>query len=207
MRTCSEDGCEDPHYGRGLCVKHYKSDHYRRNIERHKILTAAWVLANPGRKEAIAAAYYARDPEPAKARAAAYRAANPEASRAAVAAWVLANPERKRAGDAAYQAANMATITLRRAAYSKANLDKARAAAARRKARKLGCVVTKVDYAAILAEHGMVCHICSGEIESLNDLEMDHVIPLAKGGPHSPENLKPSHTFCNRSKGARLLVG
>jgi len=205
--TCSDAGCDGALHALGFCAKHYKADYYHRNIERHKVLTAAWIEANPGRKQAMDADYYKCNSEVIKARSAAYRAANPEASRAAVAAWGLANPERKRAGNKAYRAANMATITPRRAAYSKANLDKARAAFARRKARKLGCKVSKADYAAILAEYGMRCHICSGVIESQDDLEMDHVIPLSKGGPHSAENIRPSHSSCNRSKGARLLAG
>jgi 5-methylcytosine-specific restriction endonuclease McrA len=31
----------------------------------------------------------------------------------------------------------------------------------------------------------------------------DHVIPLAKGGPHSMDNVKLSHFGCNSRKGAR----
>jgi 5-methylcytosine-specific restriction endonuclease McrA len=33
--------------------------------------------------------------------------------------------------------------------------------------------------------------------------ELDHIIPLARGGPHTVENLTPSCQFCNRSKCAR----
>lgn len=61
-----------------------------------------------------------------------------------------------------------------------------------------------MDYAAILAEHGMTCHICTGEIESLTDLHFDHVIPLARGGEHSAANIRPSHAVCNLRKGARI---
>ncbi|MFF5449221.1 HNH endonuclease [Streptomyces sp. NPDC012888] len=34
---------------------------------------------------------------------------------------------------------------------------------------------------------------------------MDHVIPLAKGGPHHWKNLVPACTPCNESKGDRLF--
>jgi 5-methylcytosine-specific restriction endonuclease McrA len=34
-------------------------------------------------------------------------------------------------------------------------------------------------------------------------LEVDHVVPLARGGSHLPENIQPLCRRCNRSKGAR----
>ena len=50
----------------------------------------------------------------------------------------------------------------------------------------------------------MVCHICGEAIEDgatgAGKLNFDHVIPLAKGGRHSAENIKPSHFKCNRAK-------
>jgi len=205
--TCSEDGCEQKCYGRGLCVKHYKADHYRRNIERRKAQMVAWRAANADRVRELDAARYERNSTAVKASVAAYRVANPEKARAAVAVWVLANPERKRSGDKAYQVANMATITPRRAAYHQANKEKSQQAAARRKARKLGNEGEPVSYVAILAKWGMVCHICGGEITDRTDLHFDHVIPLARGGAHAERNIKPSHSFCNLSKGARLLAG
>ena len=61
----------------------------------------------------------------------------------------------------------------------------------------------KVDYAKILERDGMVCHICGGKIRNRRDLDFDHVVPLSKGGPHSEENVRPSHRRCNRRKGSR----
>lgn len=63
-----------------------------------------------------------------------------------------------------------------------------------------------VDYAAILADHGMVCHICGGAIDSLDDLHFDHVIPLVKGGAHSQDNVRPSHALCNMRKSDKILT-
>lgn len=76
----------------------------------------------------------------------------------------------------------------------------------RRRAIERGGQVGKADYAAILVEHGMVCHICTEAIASLDDLHFDHVIPLAKGGPHAAENIRPAHAICNIRKSARLLA-
>lgn len=85
-----------------------------------------------------------------------------------------------------------------------AHPEKWRLYASTRRARKRGASIGVIDYDAILAAHGMICHLCGGEIED-GDLHYDHVIPLAKGGEHSNENIRPSHAFCNRSKGARLM--
>lgn len=63
----------------------------------------------------------------------------------------------------------------------------------------------RVDYAAILERHGMICHICRGAIPSLAVLHFDHVIPLAKGGRHTAENIRPSHALCNLRKSDKIL--
>lgn len=75
----------------------------------------------------------------------------------------------------------------------------------RRVAIKRGSQVGPVDLAAILAEFGMTCHICGGDIEDRTDLNFDHVVPLSRGGAHVQENIRPAHKFCNLSKGTRLM--
>lgn len=76
----------------------------------------------------------------------------------------------------------------------------------KRYALKLGSQVERVDYESILAEFGMTCHICRTPITTRDDLQYDHVIPLARGGPHIFENIRPSHAGCNRRKNARLMA-
>ena len=64
----------------------------------------------------------------------------------------------------------------------------------------------------ILLLHGTKCHICNLPIDFSAPrrsfkpgweygLQLDHVIPLAKGGSDQPINVKPSHGICNLSKG------
>lgn len=85
-----------------------------------------------------------------------------------------------------------------------ANPEAARELSARRRARKKGIVVSKVDLRNLLALYGMTCHICSQAIASTRDLHWDHVIPLSRGGTHSTDNLRPAHAACNLSKAAKL---
>ncbi|HMC70985.1 MAG TPA: HNH endonuclease signature motif containing protein [Mycobacteriales bacterium] len=73
-----------------------------------------------------------------------------------------------------------------------------------RRARKRGTQTERIDLAVVLAKHGMICHLCGDGIASLDDLHFDHVIPLARGGTHTYDNLRPAHATCNLRKGAAM---
>jgi 5-methylcytosine-specific restriction endonuclease McrA len=49
------------------------------------------------------------------------------------------------------------------------------------------------------------CYICE-TLLGAKDFELDHLVPVARGGDNSPENLAVCCTFCNRSKGTKLGV-
>lgn len=61
--------------------------------------------------------------------------------------------------------------------------------------------ISRAVRARVIAEHGMVCWLCKGAIES--DLHLDHVIPWSKGGRDSASNLRPAHALCNIRRGNR----
>lgn len=92
-------------------------------------------------------------------------------------------------------------------AWEKANPEKVSLRDRRNKARRRVTIGTPdpLNYERILAEHGMVCHICDGEISAMAELHFDHVIPLARGGAHSYDNVRPSHKLCNLRKGTLLM--
>lgn len=50
------------------------------------------------------------------------------------------------------------------------------------------------------------CKKCKNSTEKEPNLllEIDHIVPLSKGGPTSRDNLKALYWRCNRSKGAKL---
>lgn len=58
-----------------------------------------------------------------------------------------------------------------------------------------------IDYAAIIERDGMTCHICKKPVARV-DLDFDHIVPVAAGGPHSAANIAVSHASCNRGKRA-----
>lgn len=55
----------------------------------------------------------------------------------------------------------------------------------------------------ILERDGFTCQWCGQD----DDLEIDHIIPLARGGTNDPHNLQVLCRPCNRRKGAKLWRG
>lgn len=48
-----------------------------------------------------------------------------------------------------------------------------------------------------------ICQICF-EVCNIEDSEIDHVIPISRGGSHTWDNVQLAHGSCNRSKGNKL---
>ena len=87
--------------------------------------------------------------------------------------------------------------------WKKNNPEKRRAADTKRRALKKGATVGKpFGPNDVLDKWGMDCHICKTPID-IDNWHMEHVHPLAKGGSHTLENVKPSHPLCNLQKGAK----
>lgn len=80
-----------------------------------------------------------------------------------------------------------------------------RKAAHVRRARELEVFVEAVDPRVVYEMHGGMCGICK-EFVAYEDFEVDHIIPIAKGGLHAYVNVQPAHLFCNRSKKDRLIL-
>lgn len=74
---------------------------------------------------------------------------------------------------------------------------------ARRRAAKRATAVEYVDRMEIYRRDEGVCQLCEEPV-TLSDYEMDHRIPLAKGGSHTSANCQTAHASCNRRKGATL---
>lgn len=200
--TCTTEDCDRPRYARGFCHKHYDADRCKRlSAEISARRKAAY---DPVKQSERHRADYARTAEERREYSRRYRQEHPEKARAHVDRWVELNHERKLAMDRDYRARDPEAEKVRSRRWYEANKDKSKEAWHRRRALKRGAHVTAVEFRAILAEHGMVCHICGDTIKSKVDLHFDHVIPLAAGGAHTPDNIRPSHAFCNLSKGARL---
>lgn len=115
--------------------------------------------------------------------------------------------ERRRAADRAYAKANRERINAaqrerRKMAPPSQPEDPARKAErrARRRARVKGARTERVYRAKVWARDGGICHIC-GEAADPARWDLEHVIPLCRGGEHSHANVRVSDPSCNRKKG------
>ena len=83
----------------------------------------------------------------------------------------------------------------------------------RRRARMMGVYVgPKAPRFKIADRDDWLCGLCGDQIPRVVQhghplyLTIDHIIPLSKGGEHSPSNVQAAHATCNYSKGARELA-
>jgi 5-methylcytosine-specific restriction endonuclease McrA len=85
----------------------------------------------------------------------------------------------------------------------------------RKRAIKFGVETEWYSPKQILDMYGTDCHICNKAIDLdaprqcgkpgwENGLQIDHVIPLSKGGNDLIENLRPAHGYCNNIKNATM---
>lgn len=69
-----------------------------------------------------------------------------------------------------------------------------------------------VMLAELLARDGYRCGICGDSVDADAaypdplSKSIDHIVPLSRGGAHSPENCQLAHLRCNVSKGAKLAA-
>jgi 5-methylcytosine-specific restriction endonuclease McrA len=63
--------------------------------------------------------------------------------------------------------------------------------------------ITTEEWETIKRETGYRCSYCGQKSDAL---QMDHVVPVSKGGSHNAENITPACASCNQSKGNRSLI-
>ena len=62
--------------------------------------------------------------------------------------------------------------------------------------------LTTTDWLEIMEQQNGRCHYCHKK----RALTMDHVMPLSRGGQHTPENVVGACMKCNRKKGSKVLT-
>lgn len=139
---------------------------------------------------ALTRAWREKNRERARIRRASEYQANREKAIEQAAAWVRANPERARAHQAKFR---------------KENRDYYKAKGQERRALLASVTVepfTRTELLESYAQRDLAgCTYCGGPYE-----HDDHVVPLARGGLHTIENLVPACAWCNCSKGTKLVA-
>jgi 5-methylcytosine-specific restriction endonuclease McrA len=163
------------------------------NLDKHKAWDRARYLANREKAIAQAKANYEKNKEQIKKRLAVYmdkKRQDPE--------WVAKEKERGR------QKWHKATP-----AQKEAWRRRTQRRQSRKNLQRVG-TVSAADWDAILRIWDHSCAYCGQRLE-VNEfgnviVDVEHVVPLSRGGAHSVGNLVPSCEPCNQRKSTKLLV-
>lgn len=149
----------------------------------------------------------------------AYAAANPERVKQIARRTYKKNIKKRRASDRARQQIRaeqkrhkikndpIFTAKLRKTAkaWKLKNPDKIVATGHNRRARLLaGGTFTAEEWSQLKAKHDFRC-LCCRKFEPEIKLTPDHVLPVAKGGLNTIENIQPLCILCNQIKQARFM--
>lgn len=55
----------------------------------------------------------------------------------------------------------------------------------------------------VVIRDGLMCGLCRGEVAP-DDVHIDHIVPVSRGGTDELTNLQVTHSRCNLKKGARV---
>lgn len=135
--------------------------------------------------------------------AASVRTRNPEKRRERSGEWARRNPEKTRATRAAHYSKNRDSI-LRRCREDEERKNQLRAANSRRRARKRTTQIEPVTPLQIIERDGCACYLCGREL-TFDEVTLDHVTPLARGGTHTADNLRVACMTCNKRKHTKLI--
>lgn len=137
-----------------------------------------------------------KNPEAARAANRKWRAAHPGAQAAYSLSWRQRYPDRQKESERKWRANNP---------------DKVRSKSAARRARQRNAPrLTVFRVTDIFARDKWVCGLCDSPIDPTEkwpsplSVSLDHILPLSRGGAHTPDNCQTAHLGCNSRKGARV---
>jgi 5-methylcytosine-specific restriction endonuclease McrA len=93
-----------------------------------------------------------------------------------------------------------------------ANIEAKKTHRKRQKATRRSATVESVSPLRVFMRDGWRCHLCGGMTDKSkrgtlhpNAPELDHIVPLSKGGEHSYRNTACAHKRCNAAKSDRII--
>lgn len=174
----------------------YRARHKELELERGRAASKKWHAAH--RAEAIAAmkARYLRRRVLAPPRVTLTKEQRLSKQRATTARYRAQRPE--------YRARAVA----RTAEWNRKHPEQASALRrkqdAKRRAVEKQVFVEAVDHRIVFERDKGICGICTERVDPMSKWEVDHIVPILRGGLHCYSNVQLAHRSCNRSKGARL---
>ena len=192
-----------------VCASAASKEYRERNHERINAERRAKYAENPEPCREAMRERYRKDPAARRAAAVEWRKANPEKVRGMNQSWYSRNAELAKAASKAYRKENPgagkseADRQYQKDHYHK-NKDAYYLRAAARRAMKSGSPggLSRGIRNRLYRDQGGCCVYCRGELG--DTFHLDHIIPLAKGGAHSDDNVQLLCPWCNLSKGAKM---
>jgi len=235
MKICSIEGCNEKHYGKGLCRKHWRRQYKKENKERiveqdrryykeHKEYIAKrqqrWYRDNidqiKQRRE--------DNKEHIKKRQKQYNKDHKEEISIQAACYYLEHKQEIDAWNRQYRQDNRESISARVCRYqqehkeeryeyhkqwSRTSIGKAITKALSHNRRTLLKGLTKETiqkvYEANIEKYGILTCYLCGKPIINNDDALEHSTPLSRGGTNKFENLGVAHSHCNAKKHIKTL--
>lgn len=200
------------------CQANIQRDYRARNPDKMRELSREAMrrrrAADPEREREYMRRWRAENPELVKASKRAWDEANYEKLREfanrANRRWKASNAEKVIAYNTQWAKDNPDLVAAKAKRWRQSHPEVTRAAKSRRRAMIRGSMIGPVDLMALWEQQDGLCALCGLPID--RDLKwpdpfsasVDHIIPLAKGGPHTQENLQWVHVRENWIKSDRL---
>ena len=141
--------------------------------------------------------------------------ANPGKVQARAISWNQSNPDKRNKIVKSWSQSNKEKISVSSKKWRLSNIDKVRGYTRKRRTLILGNKHTPYTEQEILDIYGTNCYVClepidfdaprhAGKPGWEKGLQIDHLIPLSKGGPDALSNVRPTHGLCNLRKSNKI---
>ncbi len=207
-KFCAE--CKrERYYAKGLCSACYmQARRIKQGLpqKRRPIISPVTDEERRAQRREIERRYRERHPEKIAAKEQKRRSTEEykRNARERTARWKTTNPIKAATSRSEFYQRNKERLLAKNREWVQANPDKRRASELRSEARRRGARVgDTISRPEAYERFNGLCHICGGAV-SRDKFEIEHVIPIIKGGEHSWSNIAIAHPKCNRSKGGKL---
>lgn len=187
-KICDASGCDNAHYSLGKCRPHY------RKIARPNSRKCEFENCDrPHQAKGLCKMHYKRQDQRHHDYAKEWFSKNRKRANQLSKDWVKRNPEKRKKAALKYYYSN------REKYYVHTTARRSRIKSAHRE---------PWDRFEIAERDNWTCGICKTQIENMPKekyrdpmyLNIDHIIPISKGGDDAPHNLQAAHASCNKKK-------
>lgn len=186
------------------CVKKYDKDYYSKNKKKIKRMAKEYYESNLETCKKSRKDYYLKNRERFIKQFRNYYFVHKEYALEWAKNYIATHPEIAKKSQKNFKANHPERIKMFKDRWAKGHPEKRLEYAENRRARKIanGGSISSEEWEEVKKKYGYRC-LCCGRTDV--KLQMDHVIPLAKGGHHGVENIQPLCKSCNSSKSTQHI--